>query len=177
MGSYFEASKAARSEKCMNKSDSKQQPPPYNPNFVQQQQPVVSQPQPPPPQQTVVVVQQQGLLAGLGSASAYLNCPNCQAEICTRVDGSVKTLGWVFCLLCGLFPGLLALCMNGFKKFTHSCPRCNMIIGTGEPPFTTGEKWCLAVSILLPILAAIAYVIIVVVVGVGTASYYNYNYG
>ena len=78
-------------------------------------------------------------LAGLGSASAYLNCPNCQAEICTRVDGSVKILGWVFCLLCGLFPGLLALCMNGFKKFTHSCPRCNMIIGTGEPPFTSGE--------------------------------------
>merc|ERR1712105_438188 len=98
-------------------------------------------PSDPPPTVVVVQGQQQYANHALGISSVNIKCQNCNMDVVSVVDSSIKGMGWAFCLFCGLFPGLLVLCMNGFRKFKHSCPRCNMVIGTHEPPFTSGEKW------------------------------------
>ena len=51
----------------------------------------------------------------LGISSANIKCQHCNMDVVSMVDSSIKVMGWVFCLFCGLFPGLLAFCMNGFR--------------------------------------------------------------
>jgi len=94
-----------------------------------------------PPNQTIVVVQRQ--LADLGVTPATIHCNTCNMNVTTVVDDSMRDLGWIWCLLCSCFfswiVGCLACCLNGFKKFTHKCPKCNCVIGVTEPAFTKRE--------------------------------------
>ena len=48
------------------------------------------------------------------------NCQSCHKTVRTRVQDSIRDLGWIWCIACCLLTGwcwvaLLACCMNGFK--------------------------------------------------------------
>ena len=71
--------------------------------------------QAPQPGQVVVAMQPSPIVSNLGAFPATLTCQSCHMNVSTRVEESIKGIAWLFCLACGLFPGLLVCCMNGFK--------------------------------------------------------------
>jgi len=98
----------------------------------------------------------------LGSESVRTVCQNCFKEISTRVDSSISSTGWawvIICCFCGSWiASCLVNCLPGFRKFTHSCPSCNVIIGEVEPEHSGGHKAIIAISVFL-ILALIFAII------------------
>jgi len=117
---------------------------------------------PPPGGQTnhvVVVSQVHGKAPQFGTEPAVTTCTNCHQTVTTVVTDEIRQGGWIWCLACTfLFSwivGVLACCLNGFKKFTHRCPRCNQIISQVEARLTKKE---------MGIIAAVTAVVLVIVI-------------
>ena len=62
----------------------------------------------------------------LGIESADLKCPNCNEDVRTKVKSSLLRWSWWYCLCLCPFPGLLTLCMNGFK-YEFRVPNPNLL--------------------------------------------------
>lgn len=137
---------------------------PQNPSYYPTQQ----GPYHPPPaqhQQMFVVTDHRSAAAagGFGVDPVQTTCTNCHQTVTTVVDSKVKDGGWFWCLFCTLFfsicVGCLAFCLNGFKKFMHRCPKCNMIITEVEPEITKKEKIIIGGVVGLVILQIVIIVI------------------
>jgi len=96
----------------------------------------------------------------LGSESVRTVCKNCYKEISTRVDSSISGTGWawaIICCLCGSWiASCLVNCLPGFRKYTHSCPSCNILIGEVEPEHSGRHMAIIAISVLLVIALIVA---------------------
>jgi len=109
------------------------------------------------------------------------NCQSCHKTVRTRVQESIRDLGWIWCIACCLLTGwcwvaLLACCMNGFKQFTHWCPDCKIRLAVVKPDVSTKEKIILCAviggTVLLGIIFAIVYVVVIVpIVSQATINY------
>jgi lipopolysaccharide-induced tumor necrosis factor-alpha factor len=84
----------------------------------------------------VIIVQAPGL-PPLGPQSVEVTCPTCKAVVLTSVEEEASTSAYlccmlmcvVGCMLCSCLP----FCMDSFKNYKHTCPRCNSFIGTYQP--------------------------------------------
>merc|ERR1719270_1220550 len=96
----------------------------------------------------------------LGSESVHTVCKNCYKEISTRVDSSISGTGWawaIICCFCGSWiASCLVNCLPGFRKYTHSCPSCNILIGEVEPEHSGRHMAIIAISVLLVIALIVA---------------------
>ena len=119
------------------------------------------------PQGPVVVVQQP--VVQFGAFPVTTKCSNCETDVVTAVNSSIKALGWVWCLAC-CFCGIwifsfFSCCLSGFRytliasvdllqviistwyslhawtfrRFTHKCPRCLRTIAVVEPKFNAAQ--------------------------------------
>lgn len=105
---------------------------------AQQNDPIYPQ-QPPMEsyQPTQVVVVQVPGLPPLGDRSVEVTCPTCKAVVLTRVDEEASSGAYLCCMLmfivgCALC-SCVPFCMDNFKNYKHSCPRCNAFIGSYRP--------------------------------------------
>merc|ERR1712232_992096 len=84
-------------------------------------------------------------------------------QISTRVDSTISGKGWawaIICCFCGSWcASCLVNCLSGFRKYTHSCPSCNVIIGEVEPDHSGCRMAIIIISVLL-VIALIAAVIV-----------------
>merc|ERR1719342_1253646 len=67
-----------------------------------------------------------------GQHSVITTCKNCNNQISTNVESSISGNGWAWAILCCCLgtwiASCLVICLPGFRKFTHFCPRCNVIV-------------------------------------------------
>merc|ERR1712198_665143 len=104
-----------------------------------------------------------------GTVSVKTFCKNCQNQISTKVDESVSGSGWTWAILCCLCGSWIASCFvfgfPGFRRFTHTCPKCNVVLGQIKPDHSTGQKCLLImVGILIGVLMPIAIIVYVYVI-------------
>merc|ERR1711915_90758 len=71
-------------------------------------------------------------------------CHSCQQEVVTRVESTLTSIAWAWCLCCffcgaGLIPGLVGLCIPAFKEFRHFCPKCRQLLVVYNPEMTGGQ--------------------------------------
>jgi len=96
-----------------------------------------------------------------GSESANMLCKSCNLQISTRVDSKISGNGWawaIVCCFCGSWiASCLVNCLPGFRKYTHSCPQCNIIVGEVEPKHSGAHMAIIVVSVLLVVILMIAY--------------------
>jgi len=98
-------------------------------------------PYPVPPtelsQPTQMVYVQQSVIPPLGIQSVELTCPSCKAVVRTHIEEHSSNMAYIFCtILCIVGCCCVAcvpFCMDNFKKYTHSCPRCSAFIGDYQP--------------------------------------------
>lgn len=69
-----------------------------------------------------------------GPEPQIISCPNCHANVLTRVKRKNGFFAWFSCVACcvvGLSLGccLLPFCVNAFKDVEHYCPSCNIFLG------------------------------------------------
>jgi len=99
-----------------------------------------------------------------GQDSVSVTCKNCFNLISTSVDSSISQSGLVWAIVCCCFGSWIASCLvnclPGFRKYTHSCPRCNAIVGEVEPKHSGCHMVIIGVAVLL-VLALIGFFIIV----------------
>jgi len=135
----------------MSKQDTKVNMPPAYPGYAQNMPPVSSA--------NMVNV----TFLELGTESIQTVCKNCFKEISTRVDSTISGKGWawaIICCFCGSWcASCLVNCLPGFRKYTHSCPSCNVIIGEVEPDHSGCHMAIIIISVLL-VIALIAAVIV-----------------
>ena len=93
-----------------------------------------------------------------------VTCPACFHQVTTVVDSAVSTSGLVWVIICCLLGSVccllgswisnyLVICFPGFRKYTHTCPKCGAIIAQTEPKHTTPHLFTIAFfSILIIIL-------------------------
>jgi len=96
-----------------------------------------------------------------GPESVAMHCKSCNLQISTRVDSKISGNGWawaIICCFCGSWiASCLVNCLPGFRKYTHSCPQCNIIVGEVEPKHSGSHKAIIGVSVLLVVILLIAY--------------------
>merc|ERR1712058_52314 len=103
-------------------------------------------------------------VAIFGQDSVNISCKNCYNLISTRVDSSISQSGWIWAIVCCCFGSWIASCLvnclPGFRKYTHSCPRCNVIVGEVEPNHSGCQKVIIGVTVLLVLALIIAFFVI-----------------
>ena len=67
---------------------------------------------------------------------------------------------------------LQVCCLPGFRQFTHICPMCNAILGTGKPSHKAGH-FALIVILSLITMAVILFIFYVKIVCTQTCMYPN----
>ena len=77
----------------------------------------------------------------------HVTCQSCSVEVKTQVTSEVS------CLL-----SCLVNCFPGFRKYTHTCPKCRAIIAQTEPKHTT----CQLVTIILTSIGVIGLGVLMV---------------
>merc|ERR1712243_188289 len=99
-----------------------------------------------------------------GKFPVEITCPNCRQIGSTRVAASVNQAGWAWAIICCCLGSWLLSpivnCVDCFRKWTHSCPACNVIVGVHEPPATTGTVILLTLSSIL-VMALVVFVVYV----------------
>jgi len=99
-----------------------------------------------------------------------VTCPACFHQVTTVVDSGVSTSGlmWVIvccllgsgcCLLGSWISNYLVICFPGFRKYTHTCPKCRAIIAQTEPKHTTSQL----VTIILTSIGVIGLALLIVI--------------
>merc|ERR1719510_1186484 len=126
----------------------------------------MQQPNQQAPSQQVIVIQQQAAMV-FGKNPVRMKCGQCQADISTSVNSSIRDAGWIWCILCCLcccMPecGLLACCLSGFKRFTHKCPNCKGRLGSYDPPHSTAEICCVLFGWLVILVIMILVIIFLI---------------
>jgi len=123
----------------------------------------------------------------LGETSTRTFCNNCHNEVNTRVRDEISVKGWIWGVVCCCFLGCylfacFIFCFPGFKKYTHTCPNCNAIIGVVEPELSGSHKCIIIGSVVF----YIVFIILMIALYVGGAFWaanntddfnYHYNYG
>ena len=71
----------------------------------------------------------------------HVTCQSCSVEVKTQVTSEVS------CLL-----SCLVNCFPGFRKYTHTCPKCGAIIAQTEPKHTTLHLFTIAFFSILTII-------------------------
>ena len=72
-----------------------------------------------------------------------ITCTRCHQLITTRVKSNTFDTGLMaawFCLFGCWLTSLLVCCGPGFRKFIHSCPKCNTVLGTHKPTLSRGQN-------------------------------------
>merc|ERR1712059_4286 len=99
-----------------------------------------------------------------GKQPILVTCPNCRKIGSTRVLDSVSQSGWVWAILCCFLGSWLlsffACCVDCFRKWTHSCPSCNTVVGVHEPKASAGTIVALVLSSILVFGLVVAFVIL-----------------
>ena len=100
---------------------SNDQPPPYVPNT---NPPVITQ------QPQVVVVQQPEF----DKEPVNITCAHCNDNITTKTDTETSIVQWLACIGCCLIGCdlgccFIPFCIDDLKTTTHSCPKCNLVVG------------------------------------------------
>merc|ERR1712198_181289 len=133
-------------------------PPPY-PGY--QQDPVLDSKTPLNPTSAHIGIECSNTFPTVyGTVSVKTFCKNCQNQISTKVDESVSGSGWTWAILCCLCGSWIAscyvFCFPGFRRFTHTCPKCNFVLGQIEPGHSFGQMLLLVMAVIL-IAALIAF--------------------
>jgi len=114
-----------------------------------------------------------------GTTSVVTNCTRCHQTVTTRVDNSIKDNGWLWCILCSLcfswIIGCLACWMNGFKKFTHTCPKCGHVLAVVKPEVTSKEKGIIGALVVLVLVLLVVAAILYIISG-GSHRRVSYGY-
>jgi lipopolysaccharide-induced tumor necrosis factor-alpha factor len=103
-------------------------PPP--PDYMQSTQPIYNNPNNP-------VIVQPINPAFFSDSPMSLTCPNCRANVLTRVDFKNGALPWLICgglCLLGVWCGcqFIPFCVDSCKDVEHFCPNCNRLIGVNR---------------------------------------------
>jgi lipopolysaccharide-induced tumor necrosis factor-alpha factor len=74
-----------------------------------------------------------------GVPAGPLVCPYCKATISTSVNLKAGLLTWLICgglCLIGCWPcAPISFCVDSTKDTIHSCPNCNVVLGTAPGEF------------------------------------------
>jgi len=100
-----------------------------------------------------------------GQHSVITTCKNCNNQISTNVESSISGNGWAWAILCCCLgtwiASCLVICLPGFRKFTHFCPRCNVIVGEVEPNHSTSHNIIVWLVIGIYVLLVVCLIIAV----------------
>jgi len=95
-----------------------------------------------------------------GQESVNTTCKNCNNQISTNVESSISGSGWTWAIVCcclgSWIASCLVNCLPGFRKYTHFCPLCNIIVGEVEPKHSGSHKVIIGISVLLVLCLIIA---------------------
>jgi len=158
-----------------------QQPYQYGAQYPRGQNQYGAQPTNALGQSHVVVVTQAPIknLTGFGPKPVITTCTYCGQQVKTIVNDKIKQEGWLWCILCSCFfswiIGLLACCMDGFKEFSHRCPKCNRIITKVEPKLTATQKTIIIALVVVILFISIGVAVYWWYVTSSGTSYYNYG--
>jgi lipopolysaccharide-induced tumor necrosis factor-alpha factor len=90
-----------------------------------------------PQQPPVIEVQRTIIALPLGPNSARIKCPQCHADVLTRTETEPSCAAHLCCLLLlliGCCPcSSLPYFMDSLKNVRHSCPNCQVFLGTYQP--------------------------------------------
>jgi len=99
-----------------------------------------------------------------GQESVITTCKNCNNQISTNVEDSISGSGWAWAIICcclgSWIASCLVNCLPGFRKYTHFCPRCNVIVGEVEPKHSACHMVVIGISVLLVVCLVIAIFIL-----------------
>ncbi|XKL66903.1 hypothetical protein PGB90_010323 [Kerria lacca] len=88
-------------------------------------------------QPPVIEVQRTIIALPLGPTPARITCPRCNAEIITSTETEPSCAAHLCCLvllIIGCCPlSSLPYCMDSLKNVRHTCPNCNMFLGSYQP--------------------------------------------
>ncbi|KAA0199849.1 Lipopolysaccharide-induced tumor necrosis factor-alpha factor, partial [Fasciolopsis buskii] len=87
---------------------------------------------------TVPVVQQPNVCVqqvAFGPSQTITYCGNCNQQVVTHVRYVTGALTWLLCAVIFFFTGplfcfLIPFCVDDCKDVVHSCPHCNVTLGT-----------------------------------------------
>jgi lipopolysaccharide-induced tumor necrosis factor-alpha factor len=73
----------------------------------------------------------------ISNSSMQLTCPNCRANVLTKINYKLGALPWLLCgglCLFGLWCGcqFIPFCMNSCKDVEHYCSNCNRFLGVNR---------------------------------------------
>lgn len=138
------------------KEEMSREPPPYEPGFAPHAAPGLAGVVPNQPGPASWQVQ------ALSKEPCRRNCLSCHSMVTSRVSDSMKSSGWAWCILCCLcgswIAGLLACCMEGFKEYRHTCPKCNAMLGIYEGETTKCQIAILVVATVISV-GLVAFII------------------
>ena len=90
----------------------------------------------------------------------YVCCPTCLQKVKAIISSEISSSGWAFLFIsCFLGPCILSClvpCFPGFRRYTHTCPKCRTIIAQTEPKHTT----CQFVTIMLTSIGVIGLAVL-----------------
>jgi len=95
-----------------------------------------------------------------GKFSASLICLSCHRQpVWTNVEPRISSPGWVWatiCFFCGSpWLSLLVRCLDCFREWSHTCPRCGKELAVYSPAPSCGVVTALALISLLTLLLTI----------------------
>jgi lipopolysaccharide-induced tumor necrosis factor-alpha factor len=73
----------------------------------------------------------------ISNSPMQLTCPNCRANVLTKINYKLGALPWLLCgglCLFGLWCGcqFIPFCMNSCKDVEHYCSNCNRFLGVNR---------------------------------------------